>query len=323
MILITGGAGYIGSHCTLEMQRAGYDCVVLDNLSEGHKEAVQTENFCLADLKNPDEIREVFKKYDIEAVIHFAASCYVGESAINPEKYYYNNVVTTLNLLGAMKECGVKNIVFSSTCATYGNPEYTPIDEKHPQNPINVYGRTKLVMEGILKDYDRAYGIKHMALRYFNAAGADSAANIGESHDPETHLVPLVLQAAAGRRESIKVFGNDYETPDGTCIRDYIHVKDLSSAHRLAVEKLLSGGESGFYNLGTGQGHSVSEIIKSCEKVTGQTVKQEFAPRREGDPAVLYADNKKAKNELGWQPEFLEIDDIILTAWNWEKNRRY
>ncbi len=323
MILITGGAGYIGSHCTLEMQRAGYECVVLDNLSEGQKEAIQTQNFCYADLNNPDETKEVFKKYDIKAVIHFAASCYVGESVTNPEKYYYNNVVTTLNLLGAMKEAGVKNIVFSSTCATYGNPEYTPIDENHPQKPINVYGRTKLVMEGILKDYDRAYGIKHIALRYFNASGADNEANIGESHDPETHIIPLVLQVAAGKRESIKVFGNDYDTPDGTCIRDYIHVNDLSSAHRLAMEKLLKGGESGYYNLGTGRGHSVSEIIKSCEKVSGRAVKQELAPRREGDPAILYADNKKAKNELSWQPEFMEIDDIILTAWNWEINRRY
>ena len=207
MILITGGAGYIGSHCTLEMTRAGYDCVILDNLSEGHIEAVQTKNFCRANLANIDGIREVLRKYPIKSVIHFAASCYVGESCTNPQKYYYNNVVTTLNLLQAMLENNVKNIVFSSTCATYGNPQYTPIDENHSQNPINTYGKTKLMIENILGDYDRAYGLKYMALRYFNAAGADPTAGIGESHDPETHIIPLVLQVAAGKREDIKILG--------------------------------------------------------------------------------------------------------------------
>ncbi|OGI00576.1 MAG: UDP-glucose 4-epimerase GalE [Candidatus Melainabacteria bacterium GWF2_37_15] len=323
MILITGGAGYIGSHCTLEMKRAGFDCVVLDNLTEGHKEAIQTKDFCLANLGNIDEIRKVFRNYKIDAVIHFAASCYVGESTTNPQKYYYNNVVNTLNLLQVMVECNVKNIVFSSTCATYGNPEYTPIDETHTQKPINVYGKTKLMIEHILQDYDRAYGLKYMALRYFNASGADNKANIGESHDPETHLIPLVLQVALGKRESIKVFGNDYDTPDGTCIRDYIHVNDLSSAHRLALEKLFKDKQSNFYNLGTGKGCSVNEVIRSCEEITRKTIKAELAPRREGDPPTLFADNKKALKELGWQPEYTKIDDIILTAWNWEKNRRY
>lgn len=323
MILITGGAGYIGSHCTLEMQRAGHYCVILDNLSEGHKEALQTENFCCVNLASIDEIRNVFKKYEIEAVIHFAASCYVGESATNPQKYYYNNVVSTLNLLQVMLENNVKNIVFSSTCATYGNPEYTPIDENHPQRPINVYGRTKLMIEQILKDYDRAYGLKYIALRYFNASGADNKANIGESHDPETHLIPLILQVAAGKRELIKVFGDDYDTPDGTCIRDYIHVNDLSSAHRLSLEKLFKEKQSNYYNLGTGKGYSVNEIIASCEKITGKSIKKEIAPRREGDPPILFADNKKAKNELSWQPEYTKIDDIIFTAWDWELNRRY
>jgi len=323
MILITGGAGYIGSHCTLNFIRAGYDCVVLDNLSEGHQEAIQTPNFCKAELKNIDEIREVFKKYPIDAVIHFAASCYVGESTQDPQKYYYNNVVNTLNLLNVMLENNVKKIVFSSTCATYGNPQYVPIDEKHPQNPINPYGATKLMIERILADYDRAYGLKHVKLRYFNASGADNQANIGESHDPETHLIPLVLQTAMGKREKIVIFGDDYPTSDGTCIRDYIHINDLAKAHRLAVEKLLNGAESDFYNLGIGKGYSVKEIIDISEKVSGKKINTEMSERREGDPPELVADNKKARTELGWNPDFVEIEDIIKTAWNWELNRRY
>jgi len=314
MILITGGAGYIGSHCTLDLIRAGYECVVIDNLSYGHQEALQTKNFCKVDLKNLDEIRKVFKKYPIEAVIHFAAFAYVGESVENPQKYYYNNVVNTLNLLNVMIESNVKKIVFSSTCATYGNPEYVPIDEKHPQTPINPYGMTKFMIEKILQDYDKAYGLKYIALRYFNASGADSDANIGESHSPETHLIPLVLQTALGKRDCIKIFGDDYETPDGTCLRDYIHVNDLAKAHKLALEKLLNGAVSDFYNLGTGKGYSVREIIEKSEKITG---------KREGDPPSLIADNKKAKHELGWNPEYTEIEDIIKTAWNWELNRRY
>lgn len=323
MILITGGAGYIGSHCTLDLTRAGYECVVLDNLSEGHEGALQTKNFCKVNLSNLDEIRSVFKRYPIEAVIHFAAFAYVGESVENPQKYYYNNVVNTLNLLNVMLENNVKKIVFSSTCATYGNPEYMPLDEKHNQNPINPYGATKLMIERILQDYDRAYGLKYVALRYFNAAGSDNEANIGESHRIETHLIPLVLQTALGKRESIKVFGDDYNTPDGTCIRDYIHVNDLSSAHRLAVKKLLNGEDSDFYNLGIGKGYSVKEIIEVSEKVTEKSINKEIIERREGDPPVLVADNKKAKEKLGWNPEFTEIEDIIKTAWHWELNRRY
>ena len=323
MILITGGAGYIGSHCTLDLIRAGYDCVVLDNLSYGHKEALQTKNFCKVDLSNIDEIKEVFKKYPIEAVIHFAAFAYVGESVENPQKYYYNNVVNTLNLLNVMLENNVKKIVFSSTCATYGNPKYVPINEKHPQNPINPYGATKLMIERILQDYDVAYGLKYIALRYFNVSGADHEANIGESHSPETHLIPLVLQTALGTRDCIKVFGDDYETPDGTCIRDYIHVNDLSKAHRLALEKLKREENSNFYNLGIGKGYSVKEIIEVSEKITGKPINKQIIERREGDPPVLVADNKKAREELGWNPQFTEIEDIIKTAWNWELNRRY
>jgi len=359
MILITGGAGYIGSHCVLDLTRAGCECAVLDNLSYGHEEALQTKNFCNVDLSNIDRVREVFKKYPIEAVIHFAAFAYVGESVENPEKYYYNNVVNTLNLLKVMLENNVKKIVFSSTCATYGNPEYTPIDEKHPQNPINPYGTTKLMIEKILQDYDKAYGLKYIALRYFNASGADSGLRaeakepafsieyrkrrgqgalplrnavygeqpsnlyIGESHSPETHLIPLVLQTALGKRDCIKVFGEDYETPDGTCIRDYIHVNDLAQAHRLALEKLKSGSGSDFFNLGIGKGFSVKEIIEVSEKITGKPINKEFVERREGDPPILVADNKKAREILGWNPEFIEIEDIIQTAWNWELNRRY
>ena len=323
MILITGGAGYIGSHCALDLIRAGYECVVLDNLSYGHEEALQTTNFCKVDLSNIDEIKDVFKNYPIKAVIHFAAFAYVGESVENPQKYYYNNVVNTLNLLNVMLENNVKKIVFSSTCATYGNPEYMPLDEKHTQNPINPYVTTKLVIEKFLQDYDKAYGLKYIALRYFNASGADPKANIGESHSPETHLIPLVLQTALGKRDCIKVFGDDYDTPDGTCIRDYIHVNDLAKAHRLALEKLFNGSESDFFNLGIGKGYSVKEIIEKSEKIIGKLINQQITERREGDPPVLVADNKKAKQELGWNPEFTEIEDIIQTAWNWELNRRY
>ncbi len=323
MILITGGAGYIGSHCAFDFSKSSHDYVVLDNLCYGHQEAVFTKNFCKTDLSNIDEIRQVFKKYPIKAVIHFAAFAYVGESVENPQKYYYNNVVNTLNLLNVMLENNVKKIVFSSTCATYGNPKYTPIDEKHPQNPINPYGATKLMIERILKDYDYAYDLKYIALRYFNASGAEEEASIGESHSPETHLIPLVLQTALGKRNCIKVFGNNYETPDGTCIRDYIHVNDLALAHRLAVDNLLNGTDSDIYNLGIGNGYSVKEIIEVSEKVTGKSINKEFVERREGDPPILLADNKKAKHELGWNPKFTEIEDIIQTAWNWELNRRY
>lgn len=323
MILIAGGAGYIGSHCLLDFKKAGYDCVVFDNLSEGHIEAVNTDNFYKGCLSNIEDIRGVFRKYPIKAVVHFAASCYVGESGTDPQKYYYNNVVNTLNLLKVMLENNVKKIVFSSTCATYGNPDYTPIDEKHNQKPINVYGKTKLMIENILSDYDSAYGLKYMALRYFNASGAHDESVIGESHDPETHLIPLVLQTALGKRDSIKIFGNDYETPDGTCIRDYIHVNDLAKAHRLAIEKLLNGSNSNFFNLGVGKGYSVKEIIEVSEKITGKTINKEFTPRREGDPPILFANNDKARTELGWEPDYIDIAKIVETAWNWEVNRNY
>lgn len=322
MILVFGGAGYIGSHTVKHLLDNGYECVVADNLIYGHKEAVDKRaEFVHADLLNPISIREVFKSHKIDAVIHFAAFTYVGESVNDPQKYYINNVVGTTNLLNVMLENGVKKIVFSSTCATYGEPQYTPIDEKHPQNPINPYGRTKLMIEQIFADYERAYGLKHIALRYFNAAGCSQDGSIGESHTPETHLIPLVLKAIKGEKEKISVFGTDYDTPDGTCIRDYIHVEDLALAHRLAVEKLDE--YSGCLNLGTGVGTSVKEIIDAAEKVSGKKCPVEYGPRRAGDPAKLYADNQKVKKILGWQPRYTNIEDIIRTAWNWEINRKF
>ena len=322
-ILVAGGAGYIGSHTVKYLLKHNYTVVVLDNLVYGHKEAVLTENFEHVDLADKKALDAVFKKYKIDAVIHFAAYTYVGESVFNPQKYYHNNVVNTLNLLDAMIENDVKKIVFSSTCATYGNPQYTPLDEKHPQNPINPYGKTKLMMEKIMEDYDKAYGLKYVAMRYFNAAGCDADGQLGESHYPESHLIPLVLQAIKGERENITVFGTNYETQDGTCIRDYIHVEDLADAHMLAVEKILSGGESDCINLGTGIGTSVKEIIDAAEKVTGKKVPVLYGERREGDPPKLYAANEKSKKVLGWNPHYTKIEDIIKTAWLWEQNKKF
>lgn len=322
-ILVAGGAGYIGSHTVKYLLNHGYEVVVLDNLISGHREAVLTEKFEQVDLGNKVELDKVFKKYDIDAVIHFAAFSYVGESVINPKKYYHNNVVSTLNLLDTMIENGVKNIVFSSTCATYGNPQYMPMDEKHPQSPINPYGNTKLAIERMMADYETAYGLKYIALRYFNAAGCDAQGELGESHSPETHLIPLVLKAIKGEIPKITVFGTDYDTEDGTCVRDYIHVEDLADAHMLAVEKLAKDGTSYCINLGTGIGNSVKEIIKAAEEVTGKNVPLEYGQRRPGDPAKLYASNKKAKEVLSWNPKYTNIQDIIKTAWIWEQNKKF
>lgn len=320
-VLVMGGAGYIGSHTVKHLMQKGYGCVVADNLVYGHQEAVLTPHFEKADLLDKASLNTVFDKYEVEAVIHFVAFAYVGESVEKPQKYYENNVVGTLNLLDVMLAHNVKKIVFSSTCATYGEPEYVPIDENHPQNPINPYGRTKLMIEQIFRDYEKAYGLRHIALRYFNAAGCSKDGEIGESHTPETHLLPLVLKAIKGERENIKVFGTDYDTPDGTCIRDYIHVEDLAQAHRLALEKLDE--YSGCINLGTGIGTSVKEIIAAAEKVSGQKCPVEYAARRPGDPARLFAANGKAGEILGWQPEYTDIASIIATAWNWEQNRKF
>lgn len=322
-ILVAGGAGYIGSHTVKYLLKNNYNVVVVDNLVYGHREAVLTKNFEQVDLAGKKALEEVFKKYKIDAVIHFAAFTYVGESVAQPQKYYWNNVVNTLNLLDVMIENDVKNIVFSSTCATYGNPEYTPIDEKHPQSPINPYGKTKLMMEQIMADYETAYGLKYVALRYFNAAGCDADGELGESHDPETHLIPLVLKAIKGDIPQINVFGTDYDTEDGTCIRDYIHVEDLADAHMLAVEKLFKDNVSHCINLGTGIGTSVKEIIKAAEEVTGQKVPLVYGARRAGDPAKLFAANQKSKEVLSWNPKYTDIKEIIKTAWIWEQNKKF
>ena len=322
MILVMGGAGYIGSHTVKHLLDNGYDVVVADNLIYGHRKAVdERAKFMHADLLDPLSLDRLFSSYQIDAVVHFAAFAAVGESVAEPEKYYYNNVIGTTNLLHAMLVHDVKKIVFSSTCATYGEPQYTPIDERHPQAPINPYGRTKLMIEQIFADYERAYGLRHIALRYFNAAGCASDGSIGESHTPETHLIPLVLRAIKGERQDIKVFGTDYDTPDGTCIRDYIHVEDLALAHRLAIEKL--DAYCGCINLGTGIGTSVKEIITAAEEVSGKKCPIVYTPRRAGDPARLFANNTKAQEILGWKPQYTDIKDIIRTAWSWEQNRRY
>lgn len=322
MILVVGGAGYIGSHTIKELINHGYPVVVFDNLFYGHKEAVHAKaQFIQGDLSNKRELKNIFAQYPILGVIHFAAYTYVGESVQHPQKYYQNNIIGTLNLLETMLEHNVKKIVFSSSCATYGNPLYTPIDESHPQNPINPYGRTKLIIEQAFQDYEKAYGLKHISLRYFNAAGASRSSEIGESHTPETHLIPLVLRSIYDETFTLKIFGNDYATPDGTCIRDYIHVEDLAAAHRLSMEKLDEF--SGCLNLGTGTGTSILEIIKSAEKITGKKCKYEFTDKREGDPAVLFANNDKAKTTLNWQPQYTHIDSIMQTAWNWECNKKF
>jgi UDP-glucose 4-epimerase len=319
MILIVGGAGYIGSHINKELSKLGYETVIFDSLVKGHKEAVKWGELFEGDLGNIEQIREVFKKYKIDAVIHFAAFIEVGESVKDPQKYYQNNVKNTLNLLQVMLENDVKKIIFSSTAATFGNPQYTPIDEKHPQVPINPYGQAKLMVEKVLSDYDVAYGLKYVALRYFNACGADADTDIGENHNPESHLIPLILDAAIGKREDIKIFGTDYPTPDGTCVRDYIHVTDLAQAHILALKKLLDGDESDNFNLGNGKGFSVKEVIEAAKKVTGINFKVVETEKRAGDPPVLVADSKKAKEILGWKPQFADIETIISSAWKWHK----
>ncbi len=318
-VLVVGGAGYIGSHTCKELQTRGYNPIVFDNLIYGHKEFVQWGEFVLGDLNDIEQIRLVFKKYKIDAVMHFAAFAYVGESVEEPKKYYGNNVIATVNLLNVMLEFNVKYFIFSSTCATYGNPEYLPIDEKHPQNPINPYGMSKLMVENILKDYTNAYSFKFVSLRYFNASGCDPECEIGENHNPETHLIPLILDAAIGKRENIKVFGTDYDTRDGSAIRDYIHVLDLAQAHILALEYLFSGNDSEIFNLGNGQGFSVKEVIECAKKVTNEDFKVVYTDRRAGDPASLIGSSKKIISKLNWEPKFNKLEDIIKTAWDWHK----
>lgn len=322
-VLVCGGAGYIGSHVNKELWQEGYETVVFDNLVYGHREAVKWGDLVVGDLSSIEDIEKVFQQYKIDAVLHFAAYAYVGESVGSPEKYYYNNVVNTLNLLNVMKKYDCKKIVFSSTCATYGEPETVPITEDMSQNPINPYGATKLMVERIFKDYHTAYGLDFAVLRYFNAAGADPDGEIGESHTPETHIIPLILDAAAGKREDIKVFGTDYPTPDGSCIRDYIHVKDLATAHVLALKNIMNGGESDFFNLGNTKGTSVLELCDSAKRVTGRDFKVTLVERREGDPAILVGSADKIKRVLGWTPIYGDIDTIVTHAWKWHEKAEY
>lgn len=322
-ILVCGGAGYIGSHINKQLNMEGYETIVFDNLVYGHREAVKWGTFVKGDLANIDEIRDVFEKNTIDAVFHFAAYAYVGESVTEPEKYYYNNVVNTLNLLKVMKEHGCNKIIFSSTCATYGEPERVPITEDMPQNPINPYGMTKLTVERIFRDYQKAYDMQFAVLRYFNAAGADPDGEIGESHNPETHIIPLVLDAASGKRPDIKVFGTDYPTPDGSCIRDYIHVTDLADAHVRSLHYLEEGGVGDFFNLGNTIGTSVLEVVESAKKVTGKDFTVTLTDRRPGDPAKLVGSSEKARKVLGWEPKFADIDTIVKHAWNWHENATY
>jgi UDP-glucose-4-epimerase GalE len=317
-VLVTGGAGYIGSHAAKALQRAGYHVVVFDNLIAGHREAVKFGDWIEGDISDVAAVRAALARYQIQAVMHFAAFLDVGESVRNPAMYYRNNVVGALSVLEAMVAERVGVFVFSSTCATYGEPIETPIAETHRQCPINSYGETKLAIERALVHFERAYGLRSIALRYFNAAGADPDAELGEDHTPEIHLIPRAIQAASGG-PPLQVFGDDYPTPDGTCLRDYIHVTDLAQAHVKALETLVATARSGAYNLGTGKPHSVREVIAAVERVTGHTVSWTLGPRRAGDPAVLYAAPDRARSELHWMPEFPGLDEIVRTAWKWHR----
>lgn len=320
-VLVTGGAGYIGSHTVAELLARGEEVVIVDSLETGHKDAVLGGTLHIGDIRDSAFLDSVFAQHSFDAVIHFAAYSLVGESMSNPAKYYDNNVHGTLVLLEAMRKHQVSRIVFSSTAATYGEPERTPIEETEATNPTNVYGETKLTMERMMRWFDQAHDIRYVSLRYFNAAGAHENGKIGEDHRPETHLIPLVLQTALGQRKEMKVFGNDYPTADGTCIRDYIHVSDLADAHVLAVEYLRGGGQSDVFNLGSGNGFSVLEVIQTAERVTGRSVPTVVEERRAGDPAVLIASANKAKSVLGWNPKRDDLNVLIESAWKWHQAR--
>lgn len=318
-ILVAGGAGYIGSHMVDILVQNGHEVIVYDNLSAGFQDAVLDAKLIVADLTDTVSLDACFAQYGFDAVMHFAGSIQVGESVNNPAKYYQNNVVNSLNLLNTMVKHEVYSLIFSSSAAVYGEPQYTPIDINHPKNPVNPYGRSKWFIEQIAKDYDRAYNLKTVSLRYFNAAGADPRTRLGERHNPETHLIPLVLQAASGKQGNITIYGNDYPTKDGTCIRDYIHIVDLCEAHLLALDALLNQTTgSAAYNIGNGQGYSVHEIINIAESVTGKKIPIKQAPRRAGDPAVLVADAMQIQKDLHWQPQFPDLENIIRHAWLWE-----
>ncbi|MCI6191336.1 MAG: UDP-glucose 4-epimerase GalE [Clostridium sp.] len=319
-ILVCGGAGYIGSHMVAELLENNNEVVVLDSLVKGHKEALLGGKLYVGDLRDRKILDKVFTENKIDAVIDFAAFSLVGESMTEPLKYFNNNVYGTISLLEAMRDYNVKYIVFSSTAATYGEPEVVPIAENSKTVPTNAYGESKLLVEKILRWCDHAYGIKYTTLRYFNAAGAHISGKIGEDHSPETHLIPIILDVALGNREKIMMFGDDYDTKDGTCVRDYIHVSDLASAHSLALKRLMNGGDSAIYNLGNGTGFTVKEMVEIARKVTGHPIPAEVAERRAGDPAVLIASSEKAMKELGWKPKYADVETIISTAWNWHKN---
>lgn len=323
-ILVVGGAGYIGSHCVRQLITHGHNPIILDNLVFGHRAAVPEKcSFYQENLGDKKAVIKILKEEEIDLVMHFAAFAYVGESVTDPLKYYENNVINTLRLLEAMLECGVKQFVFSSTCATFGTPEKLPITEDTPQKPINPYGQTKLDIENALKALSHAHGLSFASMRYFNAAGATPDGSIGEDHDPETHLIPLIFDAIESKRENIKIFGTDYPTPDGTCLRDYIHVDDLAEAHILTFEKLKTPGVALFYNLGIGKPYSVREVIGAIEKITGKTVPVVESARRAGDPPALYADSSKAKKELGWKPKYETLESIVKTAYRWHKDNPY
>lgn len=319
-ILVVGGAGYIGSHMAKLLATNGYEVLILDNLSTGFRDAARYGRLIEGDLADQNMLDRIFSENPITAVLHFAAFSQVGESIHEPARYYRNNVGNTQNLLDAMLRYDVRRFIFSSTAAVFGDPQYTPIDERHRLSPINPYGRSKRMVEEVLADYEHSYGLRFVTLRYFNAAGSDPDGELGERHDPESHLIPLVLQVASGRREHIAVYGNDYQTADGTCIRDYIHVWDLCSAHLLALKHLLTGGESNAFNLGNGNGFSVQEVIDTARRVTGKDITVQIQKRRSGDPAVLVADSEKVRKILGWRPSFVGLEVIIEHAWQWENH---
>jgi UDP-arabinose 4-epimerase len=321
-VLVTGGAGYIGSHACKSLAQAGYTPVSFDSLIYGHRSAARWGPLEVGDVADRGRLDEVLERYRPAAVMHFAAYAYVGESVENPGKYYRNNVAGSLTLLEAMRDHGIDKLIFSSTCSTYGMPQAIPIPEDHPQRPINPYGASKLMVERMLRDFDQAHGLRSVSLRYFNAAGADPDGETGEDHEPETHLVPLVLDAAAGKRPHVTIFGDDYDTADGTCIRDYIHVTDLAEAHVLALQALDQGAATTAYNLGNGRGFSVKEVIEAARRVTGRSIPVGLGPRRPGDPPTLVGDAGKAIAQLGWRPRHAELSTIVATAWKWTMRDR-
>jgi UDP-glucose-4-epimerase GalE len=321
-VFVTGGAGYIGSHCVRQLKAAGHHpVIVVDNLSTGRAELLGSDAFIKADVRDRSRMAELMRAFEVKAVLHFAASAYVGESVYDPAKYYDNNVVGTLQLLNAMRDAHVSRIIFSSSCAVYGVPHRLPLDEAMSVQPVNPYGFTKLVVERMLAEFDAAYGIRSVALRYFNAAGAHPSGELGEWHEPETHLIPLALQAAAGTGPALTLLGSDYPTSDGTCVRDFVHVVDIAEAHRLALDYLLEGGSTDIFNIGIGQGYSVRQVVAACERVTGKSCPVVAGPRRPGDPPELIARPEKLVRRLGWEPRYPDLQQMVATAWQWESTR--